>query len=58
MSRDHLHPVTGRQSAGTWNSAANGRMSFPQVSRSEFRGRYRGTEAGLAAYEEHLDLAN
>jgi hypothetical protein len=47
MSRDHLHPVTGSQSAGTWNSAANGRMSFPQVSRS-------GSAAGTAGPKRAL----
>ena len=58
MSRDHLHPVAGRQSAGTWNSAANGQVVLSAGQPERLRGRYSETEAGLAACEEHLDLTN
>jgi len=107
MSRDDLRPVTGKQSAGSFNSAANGRVILPagQRGHGEFtaslrrqrvppgrledgytgafevicgdcgdypdlgysqvsprlqrlRGPYNTIEAGLAAYQVHLGLAN
>jgi hypothetical protein len=106
MSRDLL-PVTGKQSAGPSNSAANGRVvppagqpghgeftasllrqrvrpgrledgytgafevicgdcgDYPELGYSQvprrlqrLRGPYNTIEAGLAAYQEHLGLAN